>query len=73
MKTYLVLLKEEYIRDAQACNYPNEDIMSDNWYDIVGDMRIGSLDAESKEEAIMVATNQFSFSPEMLYALEIVK
>ena len=75
MKTFIVLVKSDYIRDAQIYvgnhfdNPPDDEI---HWKDLTPSHYVGMFKGADEQEAIMEASEETDFSDVILEAIELI-
>lgn len=75
MKTFIVLVKSNYIRDAQIYvgnhfdNPPDDEI---HWKDLTPSHYVGMFKGADEQEAIMEASEETDFSDVILEAIELI-
>lgn len=75
MKTFIVLVKSNYIRDAQIYtgshfdNPPDDEI---HWKDLTPTHYVGMFKGVDEQEAIMEASEETDFSDVILEAIELI-
>lgn len=68
MKSYLIVVESEFVRDIQIATVPEADQLSDDWTDGSGQLVLGTYSAQTEEAAIEQAALEHHLSGDTLMA-----
>lgn len=68
MKSYLIVVESEFVRDVQIATVPEADHESDDWMDGSGQLVLGTYTAKTEEVAIEQAALEHHLSGDTLFA-----